>query len=101
VSTEVDQLVELNHAIASAQSAGDLAFFEARLAPQFVMRRAREQGLYSNRVEFLAGVQPSAERRTEILEITYIPNNRAVVTCVVHMRAADGGWTASATCGYS
>ena len=83
----VDELVELNHEMASRETAGDRAWFDRLLAPEFAMRRA--SGAYVGRAAFLAAVAPSAERTTSELDVVHHTDRIAAVVCVVSMRQAD------------
>lgn len=74
-------LTELNQAIGVAESAGDRAFFEDLLHPQFVM--IRPSGAVANREEFIAGLAADARRETTDIHVTGYPDRRAVVRCTV------------------
>jgi hypothetical protein len=80
---EDDALVQLNNDIAARETAGDRAWFENLLAPQFAMRRTNFA--HTTRAEFLARVEASAERYIDLT---------AVVTCIVSMRQDDDTWAA-------
>jgi hypothetical protein len=84
----VDELVELNNEMASRETAGDGAWFDRLLAPEFAMRRA--SGVYAGRAAFLAAVAPSAERTTSDVDVVHHTDRTAVVVCVVSMRQSDG-----------
>ena len=75
------ELLELNDAIADAESRGDRVFFEELLHPQFVM--IRPSGAVATRAEFLDGLAADAQRVTTDVQVTQYPERRAVIRCTV------------------
>ncbi len=82
-----DWLKKSNIEIGAAESAGTKQFFEELLAPAFAFRRA--SGVIVNRTEFIDAIKPSARRDTKIEAVTFLGDNRALVTCIVTMEV-DG-----------
>ncbi|WP_127125741.1 nuclear transport factor 2 family protein [Georgenia sp. SYP-B2076] len=72
-----------------AESRGDRRYFEELLSPEFVM--GRPSGAVDRKEAFLAGLRADAERTTEVQDITVLPVNRALVTCVVVKRPLGDG----------
>ena len=89
VEDDLERLRTLNVAVGEAESRGDKAYFQALLAPAFAMRRS-DGASSTDRASFIANVKPSAQRSTEIESIALLPRDRAIVTCVVTVRAPDG-----------
>jgi hypothetical protein len=87
---EDDALVQLNADIAARETAGNRAWFENLLGPQFAMRRANLA--HTTRAEFLARVEASAERSTDDIAVAHHTDLTAVVTCTVSMRQDDDTW---------
>jgi hypothetical protein len=87
---DANDLVQLNGEIAERETAGDTAWFDQLLAPQFAMRRANFA--HMGRAEFLAAVARSALRSTEDVIVAHHTDRTAAVTCTVHMQQADGTW---------
>ncbi|MFP5415503.1 MAG: nuclear transport factor 2 family protein [Actinomycetes bacterium] len=75
------ELTELNEAIGVAESAGDRAFFEQLLHPQFVM--IRPNGAVADRRAFIDGLAADARRATSGVLVVEYPHRRAVVQCTV------------------
>ena len=96
------ELLELNSDIATRETAGDLAFFEGLLSPEFVMRRAKETvdlatggavlRTYSGRKDYLKGVEKSSPRETAGITEVYSCSTISVVACVVRMEVGGGSW---------
>ena len=84
----IDDLVDLNAEIADRETAGDGAWFDRLLAPEFAMRRA--SGVHVGRAVFVSAVAPGAERTTSDVEVLSHTDRAAVVVCLVSMRQADG-----------
>jgi hypothetical protein len=82
-----DDLVALNKEIASRETAGDKAWFDRLLAPEFAMRRA--SGVHVTRAVFLSAVEPSAPRETSDVNVTHESDHLAMVECMVSMRDGD------------
>jgi hypothetical protein len=84
--TEND-LRRINEELAIEENAGRRAFFDDRLAPGFVLRRAN--GEINSREFFLASLKPGGERVCDpkSIVITPIGRNRALVTCVITIQA--------------
>jgi hypothetical protein len=81
MSSDAELLRDLNVVIGEKENDGDVGYFERLLAPTFSMRRAN--GRFDDRAQFLAGVAPSPQRRTETPSVTMYGDTCAVVTCIV------------------
>jgi cbb3-type cytochrome oxidase subunit 3 len=82
-ATDYEWLRQVNIDIGQAESAGTAAFFGGLLAPVFAFRRAN--GTIADRAAFLAAVAAGPARDTAIDSITFVGNDRAIVSCVVSM----------------
>jgi len=69
--------------IASAETTGDVKFFEDLLHERFVMRRAN--GNFTDRRDFLSKVSRSAERQVRVNSIAILGKHRATMDYVVTM----------------
>ncbi len=82
---DFEELWKLNMEIGLAETAGSKDYFEQKLAPAFVLRRANPSRDTVNRSEYMEGVKRSSQRATEIESITLFGKERALVTCIVTM----------------
>lgn len=80
-------LERLNIQIGEAESEGDSKCLASIVAPELAFRRANEQ--IDDRDRFLEAVAPGDRRETQV-ESIHVYGDRAVVTCVVTMKSADG-----------
>jgi hypothetical protein len=85
-----DHLRRINIEMAAAETKGDKSFFDQLFAPAFAFQRA--SGAFDDRGMFLAGLRPGAKRtcKADSVEVTPLPDRRALVTCVVSMEMEGG-----------
>jgi hypothetical protein len=80
---DVDQLVDINERIGTAESDGDVESLGSALAPVLGFRRA--SGACIDRRQFLDSVAPGPPRTTRVESVELLDRYRAVVRCVVEM----------------
>jgi hypothetical protein len=83
MKTEIEVLEKLNVEIGTQEQEGAGGFFDDLLAPFFAMRRANGQIL--DRAGFLAAVAPSGPRSTDVDDVTFVGDLRALVACHVEL----------------
>jgi Domain of unknown function (DUF4440) len=97
-------LRRLNERLIAEENAGNRSFFEERLAPVFVLRRAN--GEVQGREAFLLSLKAGGERVCDpkSIGLRRLGKTRALVTCVVEIKTraihnarlfaknADGQW---------
>jgi hypothetical protein len=84
-----EELRRINEEIPEKENLGDRMFFEDRLAPVFVMRRAN--GALDDRAMFLLSLKPEGKRTCDPKSIDIQPmgNFRALVTSMVKVGPAE------------
>jgi len=87
---DFEGLIDINLKISKAEDNGDRAFFEDLLASSLAFKRADPAGTVVDRKTFLDALKQSGPRQSEIESISFLGKQRALVTCVVSMRGADG-----------
>ena len=83
IEETLGDLRRINEQLPIEENAGNRSFFEDRLAPVFVLRRAN--GEIQNRDTFLSSLKPGGERVCDpgTIEIQSLGASRALVTCAI------------------
>jgi hypothetical protein len=85
MTTDNDELIQLNMDLGQAEARGDREWLSQHIAPQLAFLRADGKTI-DDRASFLTKVSPSAPRETQIISIG-IHGDRAMVGCLVTVQS--------------